>query len=53
MNDSLFLLVQPALDALLAGEFKESMEDVFYSDDEDDFSKRVKVPQAPKSVKMK
>lgn len=45
--------VQPALDALLAGEFKESLDDVFYSDEEDDFVKRVKVPQtAAKDVKM-
>nr|XP_027212766.1 uncharacterized protein LOC113805895 isoform X2 [Penaeus vannamei]XP_027212767.1 uncharacterized protein LOC113805895 isoform X2 [Penaeus vannamei] len=49
---SKYINVQPALDALLAGEFKESMEDVFYSDDEDDFSKRVKMPQATKGVKM-
>lgn len=45
--------VQPALDALLAGEFKETLDDVFYSDEEDDFVKRVKVPQtASKDVKM-
>ncbi|XP_071522085.1 uncharacterized protein [Panulirus ornatus] len=44
--------VQPALDALLAGEFKESLEDVFYSDDEDDFLKHMKIPQGSKDVKM-
>ncbi|XP_064095440.1 stress-induced-phosphoprotein 1-like isoform X2 [Macrobrachium nipponense] len=44
--------VQPALDALLAGEFKETLDDVFYSDEEDDFVKRVKVPQTSKDVKM-
>lgn len=46
-------LLQPALDALLAGEFKESMEDVFYSDDEDELLKRVKLTQTAKDVKMK
>ncbi|XP_068220147.1 uncharacterized protein [Palaemon carinicauda] len=45
--------VQPALDALLAGEFKETLDDVFYSDEEDEFVKRVKVPQTSKDVKMK
>ncbi|KAK7058731.1 hypothetical protein SK128_014514 [Halocaridina rubra] len=45
--------VQPALDALLVGEFKETLDDVFYSDEEEDFVKRVKVPQPPaKDVKM-
>ncbi|XP_045614639.1 uncharacterized protein [Procambarus clarkii] len=45
--------VQHALDALLAGEFKESLEDVFYSDDEDEFLKRAKISQGSKDVKMK
>ncbi|XP_069953335.1 uncharacterized protein [Cherax quadricarinatus] len=45
--------VQHALDALLAGEFKESLEDVFYSDDEDEFLKRAKITQGSKDVKMK
>ncbi|XP_042209187.1 protein STIP1 homolog isoform X4 [Homarus americanus] len=45
--------VQPALDALLAGEFKESLEDVFYSDEEEDFLKHAKISQGSKDVKMK
>ncbi|KAG7153735.1 Tetratricopeptide repeat protein 31-like, partial [Homarus americanus] len=44
--------VQPALDALLAGEFKESLEDVFYSDEEEDFLKHAKISQGSKDVKM-
>ncbi|XP_063854128.1 uncharacterized protein LOC135096524 isoform X2 [Scylla paramamosain] len=45
--------VQPALDALLSGEFREAIEDVFYSDDEDDFVKRAKMSRAgTKDAKM-
>lgn len=29
--------LQPALDALLSGEFRESLGEVFYSDDEDGY----------------
>ena len=50
----IIFLLQPALDALLTGEFRETLDDVFYSDDEEDFVKRAKVPQSSaKDVKMK
>jgi len=32
-----YLHVQPAVDSLMAGEFRETMDDVFYSDEEDEF----------------
>lgn len=44
--------VQPAVDALMAGEFRETMDDVFYSDEEDEFIPTVtKTETAPKEVK--
>lgn len=44
--------VQPAVDALMAGEFGEKMDDVFYSDEEDEFIPTVTKPEpAPKEVK--
>lgn len=44
--------VQPAVDALMAGEFRETMDDVFYSDEEDEFIPTVtKTEPAPKEVK--
>jgi len=44
--------VQPAVDALMSGEFRETMDDVFYSDDDDEFIPSVtKTETLPKEVK--
>ena len=48
--------VQPALDALLAGEFQESLDNIFYSDDDEEPEEEVvwqPPPKQPKDTKMK
>lgn len=47
-----YLHVQPAVDSLMSGEFRETMDDVFYSDEEDEFIPSVtKTETFPKEVK--